>query len=470
MENIPTTPTKRVRKAKEMYSPSPDKPKKSSHPKPPQKAQKNLKPLAQTPRRNAPKPHDNQSFMESLRDTDGHIYPSTEHFMEKFSQGEHLLKNPEIEVKYWKNGHEFMAGIGKFDGVHLVGTKDGLGMMVPDDLDSFDAVKKYITTTAKLPVIVSGTRAEERMSITKLIKAFNTPKQKRSAIYNLLSLEFDSLGQGLRDAFSVPEFVRRKSMINKLKAKLTQKIQEIQTKMENGDEKEELKTKQSRLQTQIDTLPKYQMFLLLSMEGSFTDIHVDFSATSVYYHVVKGRKIFYVAKPTEENLRIYAEYEKTPLKEREEWIGETMTTEWQRLEIKEGQTAMIPSGFVHFVFTPEDSIVIGGNYLVEEYLEQQFELTVVEEECVKINTIQRGHMLEGFWDVMFSYTQNILIPELENGEHGLFEMGRIMQKYLKEGQNLQKKWYSLDEKKEILKKLGELVLAEPTAKRARLDD
>ncbi|CAL2048314.1 unnamed protein product [Caenorhabditis brenneri] len=44
------------------------------------------------------------------------------------------------------------------------------------------------------------------------------------------------------------------------------------------------------------------MFLLLFMEGSITDIHVDFLATSVYYHLVKGRKIFYVAKPTAREL------------------------------------------------------------------------------------------------------------------------------------------------------------------------
>uniref|UniRef100_A0A1I7V3U8 JmjC domain-containing protein n=1 Tax=Caenorhabditis tropicalis TaxID=1561998 RepID=A0A1I7V3U8_9PELO len=61
--------------------------------------------------------------------------------------------------------------------------------------------------------------------------------------------------------------------------------------------KKELKKELGRLQN--FPIPRYQKFFLISMKGSFTNIHVDFSATSVYYHVNTGKKIFYVAPPTQ---------------------------------------------------------------------------------------------------------------------------------------------------------------------------
>ncbi|CAL2041507.1 unnamed protein product [Caenorhabditis brenneri] len=46
----------------------------------------------------------------------------------------------------------------------------------------------------------------------------------------------------------------------------------------------------------------------MSQAGSFTDVHFDFSGTSVYYHAFKGQKIFYIASPTPEHLKIYKEH------------------------------------------------------------------------------------------------------------------------------------------------------------------
>ena len=88
--------------------------------------------------------------------------------------------------------------------------------------------------------------------------------------------------------------------------------------------------------------------------------------------IFQGRKIFYVARPTPENLEVYKKYE-TDVNVPKEWIGKKLFSEFQRVEIKKGETAMIPSGYLHFVYTPEDSLVIGGNFLMEKYLKWQFE-------------------------------------------------------------------------------------------------
>lgn len=66
--------------------------------------------------------------------------------------------------------------------------------------------------------------------------------------------------------------------------------------------------------------PNVALFCLSGMAGSFTDCHIDFGGSSVWYHIwrvlstplvpgsfimLQGQKIFYIAPPTPSNLRIY---------------------------------------------------------------------------------------------------------------------------------------------------------------------
>lgn len=37
--------------------------------------------------------------------------------------------------------------------------------------------------------------------------------------------------------------------------------------------------------------PKVQKYCLMSVKGCFTDFHVDFGGTSVWYHILKGGKV-----------------------------------------------------------------------------------------------------------------------------------------------------------------------------------
>lgn len=37
--------------------------------------------------------------------------------------------------------------------------------------------------------------------------------------------------------------------------------------------------------------PKVQKYCLMSVKGCYTDFHVDFGGTSVWYHILKGKKI-----------------------------------------------------------------------------------------------------------------------------------------------------------------------------------
>jgi F-box/leucine-rich repeat protein 10/11 len=37
----------------------------------------------------------------------------------------------------------------------------------------------------------------------------------------------------------------------------------------------------------------------------FPDFHIDFGGSSVWYHILRGKKIFWLIPPTEVNLKIY---------------------------------------------------------------------------------------------------------------------------------------------------------------------
>lgn len=41
----------------------------------------------------------------------------------------------------------------------------------------------------------------------------------------------------------------------------------------------------------FSTYPKVQRYCLMSVANCFTDFHIDFGGTSVWYHVLKGKKV-----------------------------------------------------------------------------------------------------------------------------------------------------------------------------------
>jgi len=51
--------------------------------------------------------------------------------------------------------------------------------------------------------------------------------------------------------------------------------------------------------------PKTQTYCLMSAAKSFTDFHVDFGGSSVFYHIISGEKIFFMIPPTKRNLQLY---------------------------------------------------------------------------------------------------------------------------------------------------------------------
>eukprot|EP00953_Heterococcus_sp_UTEX-ZZ885_P020512 11475-Heterococcus_DN1.PRE.7 len=162
--------------------------------------------------------------------------------------------------------------------------------------------------------------------------------------------------------------------------------------------------------------PQVQYYCLMSLAGSYTDFHIDFGGSSVWYHVLRGSKIFYFAKPTPQNLarsvvvtlQITARTAQrvvlfctaalhmpakqstqgnklAVLEERdsiyEKWLCSAtqestfygdLADVCYKVELKAGSTLMIPTGWIHAVYTPENSLLTIHELEARTHVAQKF--------------------------------------------------------------------------------------------------
>lgn len=85
----------------------------------------------------------------------------------------------------------------------------------------------------------------------------------------------------------------------------------------------------------------------MSPRGCFTDWHVDFAGSSVYYHIMRGSKVFYFIRPTKSNLDAYARWSDSAAQVTT-WLGDHVDAVW-KIVLLPGDTMVIPSGWIHSV-------------------------------------------------------------------------------------------------------------------------
>ncbi len=117
--------------------------------------------------------------------------------------------------------------------------------------------------------------------------------------------------------------------------------------------------------------PDVAKYCLMSPQSSYTDFHIDFGGSSVWYSVVrvkfslsliekikllylKGEKIFYLIEPTDENLQKYADWSRSPT-ESETFLGDCVS-HCYKMHLREENTLFIPAGFVCFFWLRFNSI------------------------------------------------------------------------------------------------------------------
>ncbi|QLQ80563.1 hypothetical protein HG537_0D05640 [Torulaspora globosa] len=125
-----------------------------------------------------------------------------------------------------------------------------------------------------------------------------------------------------------------------------------------------------------DEKPKVTRYVLMSAGNSYTDFHLDFAGTSVYYNLISGNKKFILFPPTQSNLKKYADW-CCDINQNAIFLGDLLT-DGIAMELLAGDLFMIPSGFIHAVYTPVDSLIIGGNFLTVRDIETQLKVVQLE--------------------------------------------------------------------------------------------
>jgi hypothetical protein len=126
--------------------------------------------------------------------------------------------------------------------------------------------------------------------------------------------------------------------------------------------------------------PSVQYYCLTSAAGCYTDFHIDFGGTAVWYHIMSGQKSFCLIPPTKENLTVYEDWLCRP-DQAELFLPDMIpnpTKNVFRLSLRASQTLVIPTGWIHAVYTPQDSVVLGGNFLHGMDIALQVEIHCIE--------------------------------------------------------------------------------------------
>ncbi|KAF5365765.1 hypothetical protein D9758_003174 [Tetrapyrgos nigripes] len=123
--------------------------------------------------------------------------------------------------------------------------------------------------------------------------------------------------------------------------------------------------------------PKVQLYCLMGVEGAWTDWHIDFAGSSVYYHIVSGSKVFYFIKPTPANLAAYERWSGTEV-QNHTWLGDMVDGDVLKVTLVGGNTMIIPTGWIHAVYTPVDTLVFGGNFLHSYNVATQLRVREIE--------------------------------------------------------------------------------------------
>ncbi|PIG81837.1 hypothetical protein AARAC_011560 [Aspergillus arachidicola] len=114
-------------------------------------------------------------------------------------------------------------------------------------------------------------------------------------------------------------------------------------------------------------------FLLLSTRDCISPIHVDIGAALTWLYVLHGRKIVYFPSTINLNaVRLLAQLGS------EQFNG--YDGGWIRVELRPGDLFIMPPSCPHAVFTPDDSLVVGGHFYTSAHLPSTLEgLSLLEE-------------------------------------------------------------------------------------------
>ncbi|XP_028305373.1 lysine-specific demethylase 7A [Gouania willdenowi] len=210
----------------------------------------------------------------------------------------------------------------------MVTEMEGLGLKLPSHMFSVRDVEQYVGGDKVIDVIDVARQADSKMKLSEFIKYFTN--QHRPKVLNLISLEFSDTK--MSELVEVPDVAQKMSWV------------------ENYWPDDSFFPK-----------PFVQKYCLMGVKDSYTDFHIDFGGTSVWYHVLWGEKVFFLIKPTPTNLALYEAWSSSS-NQSEVFFGDKVDKCYKCI-VPQGATLLIPTGWIHAVLTSQDCMAFGGNFL-----------------------------------------------------------------------------------------------------------
>ncbi|XP_043200889.1 jmjC domain-containing histone demethylation protein 1-like [Amphibalanus amphitrite] len=262
---------------------------------------------------------------------------------------------------------------------------EGLGINVPPSTFTINDVRLAVGSRRMLDVMDVRTQKNMEMTMKEWQQYFENPDKDR--LLNVISLEFSHTK--LDRLVEAPTVVRQIDWVDRV---WPRHLKELQTESTNV----------------LDDMmyPKVQKYCLMSVNGCYTDFHIDFGGTSVWYHVLKGGKIFWLIPPTDQNVQLYEDWVLSG-KQGDVFFGDTVER-CGRIELRPGDTFFIPTGWIHAVYTPADSLVFGGNFLHSFAVEKQLKIARVEDATRVQQKYRYPFFTEMLWYVLERYVHCLL--------------------------------------------------------------
>jgi len=233
----------------------------------------------------------------------------------------------------------------------------GLYMNLPDSDFTVADVRSMVGGKRMIEVMNCATQQNSQMTMKEWEEFFTDPNRPDLKL-NVLSLEFS---RTKLDAYvTAPRVVRQIDWVDNV---WPRHLREDHDEATNAMDKMKY--------------PKVQKYCLMSVAGCYTDFHLDFGGSSVWYHILKGQKVFWLIPPTDANLKAYEDWTLSG-KQTDTFFGDVVE-KCGRIVMDQGNTLLIPSGWIHAVYTPVDSLVFGGNFLHSFAIEKQLRVAEIEE-------------------------------------------------------------------------------------------
>ncbi|KAF8758455.1 hypothetical protein RHS01_03026 [Rhizoctonia solani] len=250
----------------------------------------------------------------------------------------------------------------------VIDSPDGLGMMMPRS----PSLGSTMWWNWSVPILLNRVGAADvatqatspGWTLGSWAEYYNTPGPKRDKIRNVISLEVS--GTKLAEKICPPRLVREIDW-----------VEHVWPAGKKGK----------------GQYPKVQLYCLMSVAQCWTDWHVDFAGSSVYYHILKGSKVWvYLKDPGILSFIVplgllFRRTHTSQFKCVRKVVGsENQSTTWfgdlvdkvTKVELAAGNTMIIPTGWIHCVYTPQDSLVFGGNFLHSYNIATQLRVRDIE--------------------------------------------------------------------------------------------